>query len=97
MNLQPLADRVIVEALEVEEMTASGLVIPESAQEKPQRGRVLAAGPGAYDENGGRIPLDVQAGDEIVFSKYGGTAVRFGTDEYLILKEADILAKVIEA
>jgi chaperonin GroES len=97
MNLQPLGDRVIAEVLEGEEMTASGLVLPDTAQEKPQRGRILAVGPGARDEDGNHIPLDVAEGDEVVFSKYGGTEIKLGADEYLILRESDILAKVIAA
>ena len=81
MNLQPLGDRLIVEALEEEEATASGIVLPDTAIEKPQRGRVLAAGPGARDEHGERIPMDVAEGDQVVFSKYGGTEIRVGADD----------------
>jgi chaperonin GroES len=95
MNLQPLADRLIVEALEEEEATVSGIVLPDTAREKPQRGRVLAVGPGARDEHGKHIELDVAPGDEIVFSKYGGTEIKLGTDGYLILRESDVLAKVV--
>jgi chaperonin GroES len=94
MNLQPLADRLIVEVLEEEEATVSGIVLPDTAREKPQRGRVLAVGPGARDEHGKRIELDVAAGDEVVFAKYGGTEIRLGTDDILILRESDVLAKV---
>jgi len=94
MNLQPLADRLIVEVLEEEEATVSGIVLPDTAREKPQRGRVLAVGPGARDEHGKRIELDVAAGDEVVFAKYGGTEIRLGTDDILILRESDALAKV---
>src|SRR3954451_15970216 len=94
MNLQPLDDRLIVEVLEEEETTASGIVLPDTAREKPQRGRVLAVGPGARDEDGNRIELDVAGGDEVVFSKYGGTEFKFGPDEVLILRESDVLAKV---
>ena len=97
MNLQPLGDRLIVEPLEEEQTTAAGIVLPDTAQEKPQRGRVLAAGPGRRDEDGERIPLDVSEGDVVVFAKYGGTELKLGVDEYLILRESDILAKVIEA
>jgi chaperonin GroES len=97
INLQPLGDRVIVEVLEAEEQTASGLIVPDTAQEKPQRGRVLAVGPGGRDERGERIPLELAEGDEIVFSKYGGTEIKLGVDDYLILRESDILAKVIAA
>jgi chaperonin GroES len=95
MNLQPLGDRLIVEALEDEETTASGIVLPDTAKEKPQRGRVLAVGPGGRDEDGKHIPMDVAEDDEIIFSKYGGTEIKVGTDEVLILRESDVLAKVI--
>src|SRR5215211_9224422 len=97
MNLQPLGDRLIVEALEDEETTASGIVLPDTAKEKPQRGRVLAVGPGARNEDGDYMPVDLEEGDEIVFSKYGGTEVRLGTEDYLILRESDVLAKVVLA
>ncbi|HEU5211495.1 MAG TPA: co-chaperone GroES [Gaiellaceae bacterium] len=94
MNLQPLGDRLIVEVLEEEESTESGIVLPDTAKEKPQRGRVLAVGPGARDEDGKRIAMDVVEGDEVIFSKYGGTAIKLGADEILILRESDVLAKV---
>jgi chaperonin GroES len=94
MNLQPLGDRLIVEVLDEEEMTASGIVLPDTAKEKPQRGRVLAVGPGSRDDNGKFVEMDLAEGDEIVFSKYGGTEIRVGTDDYLILRESDVLAKV---
>ncbi len=94
MNLQPLGDRLIVEALEEEETTVSGIVLPDTAKEKPQRGRVLAVGPGARDKDGKRIEMDVAEGDEVVFSKYGGTEIKLVTDEVLILRESDVLAKV---
>jgi chaperonin GroES len=94
MDLQPLGDRLIVEALEEEETTSSGIVLPDTAKEKPQRGRVLAVGPGARNDRGELIPLEVAEGDEIVFSKYGGTEIKLGADEYLILRESDVLAKV---
>src|SRR2546423_11468176 len=83
MNLQPLGDRLIVEALEEEETTASGIVLPDTAKEKPQRGRVLAVGPGSRDEDGEYIKMDLEEGDEIIFSKYGGTAVKLGTADVL--------------
>lgn len=95
MDLQPLGDRLIVEALEEEETTVSGIVLPDTAKEKPQRGRVLAVGPGGRDEDGEYIPMDVEVGDEIIYSKYGGTEVKVGADEYLILRESDVLAKVV--
>ena len=94
MNLQPLGDRLIVEALEDEETTASGIVLPDTAKEKPQRGRVLAVGPGSRNDKGELIPLDVAEGDEIIFSKYGGTEIKLGSDDVLILRESDVLAKV---
>jgi chaperonin GroES len=95
MNLQPLGDRLIVEVLEEEELTVSGIVLPDTAREKPQRGRVLAVGPGPRDEDGKYIEMDVAEGDEIVFSKYGGTEIKLGTDDVLILRETDVLAKVV--
>src|SRR6185312_11379870 len=94
MNLKPLGDRLIVEILEEEESTVSGIVLPDTAKEKPQRGRVLAVGPGPRDEDGEHIKMDVDEGDEIIFSKYGGTEIKLGTDEVLILRESDVLAKV---
>jgi chaperonin GroES len=95
MNLQPLGDHLIVEVLEDEEMTVSGIVLPDTAKEKPQRGRVLAVGPGPRDEDGEYIEMDLEDGDEVIFSKYGGTEIRLGTDEVLILRESDVLAKVV--
>ena len=93
MDLKPLGDRVIVEVLDEEETTISGIVLPDTAKEKPQRGKVLEVGPGRY-EDGTLVPLDVLKGDEVIFSKYGGTEVKVGGEEYLILRESDILAKV---
>ena len=95
MDLQPLGDRLIVEVLEEEDITTSGIVLPDTAKEKPQRGRVLAVGPGSRDEDGKYIKMDVAEGDEVIFSKYGGTEIKLGTDEVLILRESDVLAKVI--
>jgi chaperonin GroES len=95
MRLQPLADRLIVEALEEEDSTESGIVLPDTAKEKPQRGRVLAVGPGARDKDGKRIHMDVAEGDEVIFSKYGGTEIKVGVDDVLILRESDVLAKVV--
>ncbi len=95
MNLKPLGDRLIVEVLEEEETTSSGIVLPDTAKEKPQRGRVLAVGPGARDDSGNFVAMDLEEGDEIVFSKYGGTEIKVGVDEYLILRESDVLAKVV--
>jgi len=95
MNLQPLGDRLIVEILDEEEMTISGIVLPDTAKEKPQRGRILAVGPGPRDEDGEYIKMDVEEGDEIIFSKYGGTEIKVGTEDVLILRESDVLAKVV--
>ena len=94
MNLKPLGDRLIVEVLDEEDVTSSGIVLPDTAKEKPQRGRVLALGPGSRDDNGKFVPMDLAEGDEIVFSKYGGTEIKVGADDYLILRESDVLAKV---
>jgi chaperonin GroES len=95
MDLQPLGDRLIVEVLEEEETTVSGIVLPDTAKEKPQRGRVLAVGPGARDEDGEYIKMDVEVDDEVIFSKYGGTELKLGGEDVLILRESDILAKVV--
>ena len=94
MDLQPLGDRLIVEAIEEEETTSSGIVLPDTAKEKPQRGRVLAVGPGARNDKGEVVPLEVAEGDEVIYSKYGGTEIKLGADEVLILRESDVLAKV---
>ena len=94
MNLQPLGDRLIVEVLEEEATTASGIVLPDTAQEKPQRGEVLAVGPGRLDE-GERIPIDLAVGDTVIFTKYGGTEVRVDGEDLLILRESDVLAKEV--
>jgi chaperonin GroES len=95
VNLKPLADRVIVEPIEQEETTASGIVLPETAKEKPQEGKVLAVGPGRMDDDGKRWPLDVKKGDKVLFAKYAGTEVKLPDDrKILVLKESDILAIV---
>ncbi|HMI99925.1 MAG TPA: co-chaperone GroES [Gaiellaceae bacterium] len=94
MDLQPLGDRLIVEPLEEEETTSSGIVLPDTAKEKPQRGRVLAVGPGGRNDKGEIVPMEVAVGDEIIYSKYGGTDIKVGADEVLILRESDVLAKV---
>ncbi|MCZ7529331.1 MAG: co-chaperone GroES [Acidimicrobiia bacterium] len=95
MNLQPLEDRIVVRSAEAEETTASGLVIPDTAKEKPQQGEVLAVGPGRRsDQTGEIIPLDVEVGDAIVYSKYGGTEIEVDGEELLILSGRDVLAKV---
>jgi chaperonin GroES len=93
LNLQPLEDRVVVKPGEGEETTASGLVIPDTAKEKPQEGEVVAVGPGRF-EKGERIPVDVKVGDTVIYSKYGGTEVKIGGEEYLILSARDLLAVV---
>jgi chaperonin GroES len=95
MNLQPLGDRLIVEVLEEEATTVSGIVLPDTAKEKPQRGKVLSVGPGPRDEDGEYIQTDVEEGDEVIFSKSGGTEIKVGADEVLILRESDVLAKVV--
>ena len=95
MDLQPLGDRLIVEVLEDEETTISGIVLPDTAKEKPQRGRVLAVGPGARNDKGELIPMEVAEGDEIVFSKYGGTEIKLDGEDVLVLRESDVLAKVV--
>jgi chaperonin GroES len=93
MKLQPLGDHIIVKALGSEEKTASGLVIPESAQEKPTQGKIIAVGSGRY-EDGKRVPLEVKAGDKIIYSQYGGTEVKIDGEDMLIMSERDILAIV---
>ncbi|CCH77144.1 chaperonin small subunit [Nostocoides japonicum T1-X7] len=94
VSIQPLEDRIVVKSLEAEQTTASGLVIPDTAKEKPQEGEVLAVGPGRIDDKGNRVPLDIAVGDKVIYSKYGGTEVKHGGEEYLILSARDVLAKV---
>ena len=94
VNIQPLEDKILVQANEAETTTASGIVIPDTAKEKPQEGTVLAVGPGRVDDNGNRVPLDVAEGDVVIYSKYGGTEVKYGGEEYLILSARDVLAKI---
>jgi len=95
MKLKPLGDRLIVQAIEEEETTASGIVLPDTAKEKPQRGKVLAVGEGRFDDEGEkRIPVDVDEGDEVLYSKYGGTEISVEGDDLLVLRESDVLAKV---
>ena len=95
MKLKPLGDRLIVQAIEEEQTTASGLVLPDTAKEKPQKGKVIAVGDGKYDEDGEkRIPLDVAEGDEVLYSKYGGTEIKVEGEELLVLRESDVLAKL---
>ncbi len=90
--LKPLGDRIVIELIEAEEKTSSGIVLPDSAKEKPQEGKIVAAGTGRVLENGQRIELEVKEGDRIIFSKYSGTEVKYEGNEYLILRESDILA-----
>jgi chaperonin GroES len=94
VKLQPLGDRVVVRPASREETTKSGIVIPDTAKEKPQRGTVIAVGAGRRDDDGDRIPMDVQVGDSVLFAKYAGTEFKYEDEEYLILSEKDILAKV---
>ncbi len=94
VNIQPLEDKILVQANEAETTTASGIVIPDTAKEKPQEGTVLAVGPGRVDDNGNRVPLDVAEGDVVIYSKYGGTEVKYSGEEYLILSARDVLAKI---
>lgn len=93
-KLQPVADRVVVKPSEREERTKSGIVLPDTAKEKPQEGEIVAAGPGRVNDDGKRIPLDVKVGDKVIYSKFAGTEYKEGDEEYLILRESDILAKV---
>lgn len=92
--LKPLGDRIVIELVEAEEKTSSGIVLPDSAKEKPQEGKVIAAGTGRVLENGQRIDLEVKEGDRIIFSKYSGTEVKYEGNEYLILRETDVLAVI---
>ena len=92
VNIKPLEDRLVVQANEAETTTASGIVIPDTAKEKPQEGTVLAVGPGRFDDNGNRVPLDVKVGDTMLYSKYGGTEVKYAGEEYLVLSARDVLA-----
>ncbi|NMO00993.1 co-chaperone GroES [Gordonia sp. TBRC 11910] len=95
VNIKPLEDKILVQAVEAETTTASGLVIPDTAKEKPQEGKVIAVGPGRWDEAGEkRIPLDVAEGDVVIYSKYGGTEIKYGGEEFLILSARDVLAVV---
>jgi chaperonin GroES len=94
MNLKPLGDRLLVKPIEQEEKTASGIILPETAKEKPQEGQVLAAGPGARKEDGVRIEMDVKVGDRVLYAKYAGTEIKMDGVKYLILRESDILAVV---
>ena len=92
--IKPLEDRIVVQANEAETTTASGLVIPDTAKEKPQEGEVLAVGPGRIDDKGNRIPVDVKVGETVLYSKYGGTEVKYAGEEYLVLSARDVLAVI---
>ncbi|GAA0194441.1 co-chaperone GroES [Glutamicibacter creatinolyticus] len=96
VSIKPLEDRIVIKQVEAETTTASGLVIPDSAKEKPQEGTVVAVGPGRIDDNGNRVPLDVNEGDVVLYSKYGGTEVKVGAEEYLVLSARDVLAVVVK-
>jgi len=92
MKLTPLGDRLVVKAIEPEEKTSSGIYLPDQAKERPQRGNVIAVGPGRY-EDGKRVPMQVAEGDEVVYAKYGGTEIRLDGEDYIVLRESDVLAK----
>ncbi|GAA1180680.1 MULTISPECIES: co-chaperone GroES [Nesterenkonia] len=94
VSIKPLEDRIVVRPLEAEQTTASGLVIPDTAKEKPQEGEVVAVGPGRFDDKGNRVPVDVSEGDVVIYSKFGGTEVKVGGDEFLVLNARDVLAVV---
>jgi chaperonin GroES len=96
VSIKPLEDRIVVRTLEAEQTTASGLVIPDTAKEKPQEGEVVAVGPGRIDDNGNRVPVDVAVGDVVLYSKYGGTEVKTGGEELLVLSARDVLAIVVK-
>jgi chaperonin GroES len=96
MKFRPLHDRVVVMRIEAEEKSAGGIIIPDTAKEKPQQGEVIAVGPGGRDEAGKLIPIDVQVGDRVLFGKWSGTEVKIDGDEYLIMKESDIMGVLVE-
>lgn len=93
--IKPLEDRIVIQQVAAEQTTASGLVIPDSAKEKPQEGEVVAVGPGRIDDNGNRVPMDIALGDKVLYSKYGGTEVKYAGEEYLVLSSRDVLAIVV--
>lgn len=93
-SIKPLEDRILIQIVEAEQTTSSGLIIPETAKEKPQEAKVIAVGPGRIDDKGNRIPLDIKEGDVVIFSKYGGTEVKYDGQDYLILSARDILAVI---
>jgi chaperonin GroES len=94
-TLVPLADRIVITPLKQDEVTASGLVIPDTVKEKPQQGQVVAVGPGRLDDNGKRVPIDVSVGDRILYAKYTGTEIKLDNEEYIVLNDKDILAKLV--
>jgi Co-chaperonin GroES (HSP10) len=94
ISIKPLEDRIVIRQVEAERTTASGLVIPETAKEKPQEGEVIAVGPGRIDDKGNRVPMDVSEGDTVIYSRYGGTDVKYAGEEYVILSARDVLAIV---
>ena len=94
VSIKPLEDRIVIRQVEAEQTTASGLVIPETAKEKPQEGEVVAVGPGRVADNGNRVPVDVAVGDKVIYSKYGGTEVKYAGEEFLVLSARDVLAVI---
>jgi chaperonin GroES len=96
VSIKPLEDRIVIRQLEAEQVTASGLVIPDTAKEKPQEGEVVAVGPGRIDDNGNRVPLDISVGDKVIYSKYGGTEIKLDGDDLLVLSARDVLAVVVK-
>ena len=96
VSIKPLEDRIVIRQVDAEQVTASGLVIPDTAKEKPQEGEVVAVGPGRIDDNGNRVPLDISVGDKVIYSKYGGTEVKLDGDDLLVLSARDVLAVVVK-
>jgi chaperonin GroES len=95
VSIKPLENRIVIRQVEAEQVTASGLVIPDTAAEKPQEGQVIAVGPGRYDDRGNRVPLDIAVGDKVIYSRYGGTEVKFNGENLLVLSSTDVLASVV--
>jgi chaperonin GroES len=95
VSIKPLEDRIVIKQVDAETTTASGLVIPDTAKKKPQEGDVVAVGPGRIDDNGNRVPLDIAVGDKVIYSKYGGTEVKYGGEDLLVLSARDVLAVVV--
>jgi len=93
VNMEPLGDRVLVKPIPREEVTKGGIILPDTAKEKPQEGEVLAVGPGRLGDDGKRLPMDVKVGDKVIYAKYAGTEIKIDGEEYIILRESDILAK----